>query len=224
MQNDAKRLEPPLVDYLHDAICMVEADMADDAADAEETGERVDLHEYCVEIPIGAAKQILAELTRTPAPAQPADVDSGMSGPQVERAEVLWANLPTGREWTSLATHEKALACHVFSRAALAAMPAIVSETPSDVTQSVLRKADDHQADAQLVTTARKNLPHFINAASFGCEVDRQAALKCVEVLSEEIDGLNDLAAVLRSAFAAASSLTPPAERLAALGQGGVRS
>jgi hypothetical protein len=27
----------------------------------------------------------------------------------VERAEWFWTNLPTGRKWTGLATHEKAL-------------------------------------------------------------------------------------------------------------------
>ena len=46
-----------------------------------------------------------------------ADADSGMSGPDVERAGFLWANLPTGRKWTSLATHEKALVCHAVAAA-----------------------------------------------------------------------------------------------------------
>lgn len=45
------------------------------------------------------------------------DADSGMSGKEVERAELLWANLPTGRKWTSLATHEKALVCHIIAAA-----------------------------------------------------------------------------------------------------------
>ena len=44
-------------------------------------------------------------------------IDSGMDAASVERAEWLWANLPTGpRKWTSLATHEKALVCHTVAR------------------------------------------------------------------------------------------------------------
>lgn len=42
-------------------------------------------------------------------------VDSGMSGKTIERAEWLWANLPTGRKWTALQTHEKALVCHTLA-------------------------------------------------------------------------------------------------------------
>lgn len=44
------------------------------------------------------------------------EVDSGMSGDAVERAEWFWTNLPTGRKWTGLATHEKALVCHQIAR------------------------------------------------------------------------------------------------------------
>lgn len=41
-------------------------------------------------------------------------VDGGMDGETVAAAEWAWANLPVGpRKWTSLATHEKALVCHV---------------------------------------------------------------------------------------------------------------
>ena len=46
--------------------------------------------------------------------------DSGMDGDAIEQAELLWANLPTGREWASLATHEKALVCHAINRLRIA--------------------------------------------------------------------------------------------------------
>ena len=56
------------------------------------------------------------------------DVDSGMSGDSVERAEWFWANLPTGRKWAGLSTHEKALVCHQIARIApsLAAQDGLV--------------------------------------------------------------------------------------------------
>lgn len=38
-----------------------------------------------------------------------------MSGEAAERAEWLWAQLPTMRKWTSLPTHEKALVCHLVA-------------------------------------------------------------------------------------------------------------
>lgn len=43
-------------------------------------------------------------------------VDSGMDGESIAGAEAFWANLPTGRKWTSLKTHEKALVCHQMDR------------------------------------------------------------------------------------------------------------
>jgi hypothetical protein len=43
-------------------------------------------------------------------------VDSGFSESNIEMAETAWANLPTGRKWTSLATHEKALVIHTLTR------------------------------------------------------------------------------------------------------------
>ena len=46
------------------------------------------------------------------------EADSGFDGDSVARAEWAWANLPTGTKWTSLATHEKALAVHTFARLA----------------------------------------------------------------------------------------------------------
>ena len=49
----------------------------------------------------------------------PDDADSGFSGDVVKRAEMLWANLPTGRAWTSLATYEKAAVIHAL----LSALP-----------------------------------------------------------------------------------------------------
>lgn len=42
--------------------------------------------------------------------------DSGMDGQSVERAELVWANLPTNRPWASLPTYEKALVCHTLAR------------------------------------------------------------------------------------------------------------
>lgn len=62
------------------------------------------------------------------------------------------------------------------------------------------------QEDAML-RTARTNIRSFIGSASFRCEADREAALACVQVLEEQIDGLNDVAAVLRSAFNASEEL-----------------
>ena len=52
-------------------------------------------------------------------------VDSGFDGESVVRAELFWANLPTRRKWTVLATHEKALVVHTIARA-LGEMDAIV--------------------------------------------------------------------------------------------------
>ena len=46
------------------------------------------------------------------------EVDSGMSGNNVSRAEMVWTNLPTRRKWHELHTHEKALVCHVIARVA----------------------------------------------------------------------------------------------------------
>jgi len=45
-----------------------------------------------------------------------APVDGGFDVASVEAAETLWACLPHGRKWTSLATHEKALVIHTFAR------------------------------------------------------------------------------------------------------------
>lgn len=42
--------------------------------------------------------------------------DSGMDGQSVERAELVWTNLPTNRPWASLPTYEKALVCHTLAR------------------------------------------------------------------------------------------------------------
>lgn len=44
-----------------------------------------------------------------------APVDSGMDAEAVEQAELLWAQLPVNRKWTSIPTHEKALVCHLLS-------------------------------------------------------------------------------------------------------------
>ena len=53
-----------------------------------------------------------------------------MSSDAVERAEWFWANLPTGRKWAGLATHEKALVCHQIARItpSLATQDGLVAE------------------------------------------------------------------------------------------------
>jgi hypothetical protein len=62
---------------------------------------------------------------------EPDVVDSGMSGDAVTRAEWAWANLPTGRKWTSLATYEKALVCHTFARLTAIPDPEVMGEVKS---------------------------------------------------------------------------------------------
>jgi hypothetical protein len=66
--------------------------------------------------------------------------------------------------------------------------------------------------EGKLVATARRNIRTFISAASFNSENDRQAAIACIDVLEDHMNGLGDLVAVLRSAFDAASSLATPAQ------------
>lgn len=44
------------------------------------------------------------------------EIDSGMSGKDVARAEMVWTNLPVHRKWHELHTYEKALVCHVIER------------------------------------------------------------------------------------------------------------
>lgn len=88
----------------------------------------------------------------------------------------------------------------IVDRAALATLPAAA---PADDLENALTR------------TARKNICTYIENASFRCEVDREAALACVQVLTDEIDGLGDLVAVLRSAIAAMPlvALPKPAEQ-----------
>lgn len=49
-------------------------------------------------------------------------IDSGMDGETVSQVELLWANLPSCKLWSSLATHEKALVCHQVKRITAAAI------------------------------------------------------------------------------------------------------
>ena len=58
-----------------------------------------------------------------------------------------------------------------------------------------------------MVQTARRNLKMFVSGASFRCLPDKDAALACIEVLGDRIDGLENLVTVLRSAFAAQEGL-----------------
>lgn len=65
----------------------------------------------------------------------------------------------------------------------------------------------ERELERGLTRIARSNLLHYLNAAQFKCEADRTAALNCLDVLEEEIDGLSDLVAVLRSYHAAEDRL-----------------
>jgi len=58
-------------------------------------------------------------------------IDSGMDGKSIAGAEAFWAGLPTGRKWTSLKTHEKALVCHQMDR-----LEAALRQPPSDAMRS----------------------------------------------------------------------------------------
>lgn len=69
--------------------------------------------------------------------------------------------------------------------------------------------------DERMVTVASRNLKTFIKAAQFKCGADRDAALACIGVLDDRISGLNDLVAVLRSAFAASQSLAQSVDPVA---------
>ena len=62
-----------------------------------------------------AAERNTAEPATDTAPVVEVTVDSGMDAEAVEQAELLWAQLPVIRKWTSIPTHEKALVCHLLS-------------------------------------------------------------------------------------------------------------
>jgi len=66
----------------------------------------------------------------------------------------------------------------------------------------VSQRADD-ESDDRMTATARKNLRTFVSGATFKCRADQSAALSCIDVLEERIDGLYDLVTVLRSAIGA---------------------
>ena len=52
-----------MADFFGARIRAVEAEMADDEADAQHTGERVDLRDYVVEVPLPFARRILSALS-----------------------------------------------------------------------------------------------------------------------------------------------------------------
>lgn len=62
-----------------------------------------------------AAERNTAEPATDTAPVVEVTVDGGMDAEAVEQAELLWAQLPVIRKWTSIPTHEKALVCHLLS-------------------------------------------------------------------------------------------------------------
>jgi len=62
-----------------------------------------------------AAERNTAEPATDTTPEVDAPVDSGMGAEAVEQAELLWAQLPVNRKWTSIPKHEKALVCHLLS-------------------------------------------------------------------------------------------------------------
>lgn len=66
----------------------------------------------------------------------------------------------------------------------------------------VSQRAGD-ESDDRMTATARKNLRTFVSGATFKCRADQSAALSCIDVLEERIDGLYDLVTVLRSAIGA---------------------
>lgn len=113
-----------------------------------------------MEIALAALHRGMELAAPIPAPAMGEGVDSGMSGEAVDRAELLWANLPTGRKWTSLQTHEKALVCHTLARVPVAAWPGgFLSE---------LRTVNGERAEAWLM--GQKSDPLFW-AVELGGEV-----------------------------------------------------
>lgn len=94
--------------------------------------------------------------------------------------------------------------------AALSPVPATprmptIDQVCDDVQVQLATPAQDEVelVNSGLLRIARSNLRHYIKASSFKCEADREAAANCLDVIEEEVDGLTDLVAVLRSAVAA---------------------
>ena len=97
-------------DVIHDI-----ADRSEDEGDRVYFGSTNDPHALVRQARY--LHKVVERLRQSAAPASEAgEVDSGFDGASVERAELAWANLPTTRNWTSLSTAEKALACHTFAR------------------------------------------------------------------------------------------------------------
>jgi hypothetical protein len=95
------------------------------------------------------------------------------------------------------------------------------ADCPSEIVGDLLNALEEAQTQraasngampaagmGEVERVARRNLRHFINAASFKCRADQEAAIKCLEVLEEGLDHGNDLIAVLRSAVAAEAGLS----------------
>lgn len=76
-------------------------------------------------------------------------VDSGMNGEAVQQAEWFWANLPTGRKWAGLATHEKALVCHQIAR--IANQPPAQSAITPEWCLNMAKKEGDSDIGAGLL-------------------------------------------------------------------------
>lgn len=107
--------EHQAIDKMADAILTtLEASDADTASDMAEVERLIANWRKSLLHPARWIEDLRSLLTAAhpkPEPVETQPVDSGMNGEAVERAEWFWASLPTGRKWTSLATHEKAHTC-----------------------------------------------------------------------------------------------------------------
>jgi hypothetical protein len=104
-------------------------------------------------------------------------VDSGMSSDAVVRAELLWANLPTGKPWTSLSTAEKALVCHTLAR---------LEARPTSTDPEVAALVERLEADLALVQEGERPLPWVVHS---GCSYRRIASEPTRENMRTFADG-----------------------------------
>jgi hypothetical protein len=58
-----------------------------------------------------------------------------------------------------------------------------------------------------LLRTARANIRRFVANADFKCGADKSAALSCLDVIEESLDGLSDTLTVTRDAFVASDKV-----------------
>ncbi|MBU69532.1 MAG: hypothetical protein CL858_29585 [Cupriavidus sp.] len=75
--------------------------------------------------------------------------------------------------------------------------------TTQPTQDAIVTQRADGESDDRMTATARKNLRTFVSSATFKCRADQSAALSCIDVLEERIDGLYDLITVLRDAIGA---------------------